>query len=175
MLVQVKAASSRHVLLFRNNIRCYLPRWSFSQKCGTPAVRLTMRQSHRLYETHSKFTPMAMCAYLFWFVFPCLEMGSCWFYQQHDPGEDQWGYEHASERWSPVHTVTTIVSDHRLIHRDEDWRLMLFSWWVWSRSFLVTLRTATALPMLTRRRTSERIFKVRVSPIMCAPLLENGL
>ncbi|KAL9710544.1 Ubiquitin-conjugating enzyme E2 15 [Leucoagaricus gongylophorus] len=27
----------------------------------------------------------------------------------HDPGEDQWGYEHASERWSPVHTVTTIL------------------------------------------------------------------
>lgn len=42
------------------------------------------------------------------------------FCQQHDPGEDQWGYEHASERWSPVHTVTTIVSDHRLKCGDED-------------------------------------------------------
>ncbi|KXN92693.1 Ubiquitin-conjugating enzyme E2 G1 [Leucoagaricus sp. SymC.cos] len=27
----------------------------------------------------------------------------------HDPGEDQWGYEDASERWSPVQTVTTIL------------------------------------------------------------------
>ncbi|KAF5345802.1 hypothetical protein D9756_010882 [Leucocoprinus leucothites] len=27
----------------------------------------------------------------------------------HDPGEDQWGYEHASERWTPVHTVTSII------------------------------------------------------------------
>lgn len=42
------------------------------------------------------------------------------FCQQHDPGEDQWGYEHASERWSPVHTVTTIVSDHQVKHGDQD-------------------------------------------------------
>ncbi|KAJ3572782.1 hypothetical protein NP233_g2852 [Leucocoprinus birnbaumii] len=27
----------------------------------------------------------------------------------HDPGDDQWGYEDASERWSPVHTVTSII------------------------------------------------------------------
>ncbi|KAG9014915.1 Ubiquitin-conjugating enzyme E2 15 [Tulasnella sp. 427] len=27
----------------------------------------------------------------------------------HPPGEDQWGYEQASERWSPVHTVETIL------------------------------------------------------------------
>jgi len=27
----------------------------------------------------------------------------------HAPGEDQWGYEQASERWLPVHTVETIL------------------------------------------------------------------
>ena len=27
----------------------------------------------------------------------------------HDPGDDQWGYEKASERWLPVHTVTSII------------------------------------------------------------------
>jgi len=27
----------------------------------------------------------------------------------HDPGEDKYGYEHASERWLPVHTVETIM------------------------------------------------------------------
>eukprot|EP00020_Sapocribrum_chincoteaguense_P002858 CAMPEP_0170753372 /NCGR_PEP_ID=MMETSP0437-20130122/12459_1 /TAXON_ID=0 /ORGANISM="Sexangularia sp." /LENGTH=167 /DNA_ID=CAMNT_0011092489 /DNA_START=46 /DNA_END=549 /DNA_ORIENTATION=+ len=27
----------------------------------------------------------------------------------HAPGEDQFGYEQASERWSPVHTVTSII------------------------------------------------------------------
>ncbi|KAJ3185468.1 ubiquitin-conjugating enzyme E2 G1 [Geranomyces variabilis] len=27
----------------------------------------------------------------------------------HEPGEDQWGYESAAERWLPVHTVETIV------------------------------------------------------------------
>lgn len=27
----------------------------------------------------------------------------------HSPGEDQYGYERASERWSPVHTVETIL------------------------------------------------------------------
>ncbi|KAG8935199.1 Ubiquitin-conjugating enzyme E2 15 [Tulasnella sp. UAMH 9824] len=27
----------------------------------------------------------------------------------HPPGEDQWGYEQASERWLPVHTVETIL------------------------------------------------------------------
>ncbi|KAG8913271.1 Ubiquitin-conjugating enzyme E2 15 [Tulasnella sp. 408] len=28
----------------------------------------------------------------------------------HPPGEDQWGYEQASERWLPVHTVETITT-----------------------------------------------------------------
>lgn len=27
----------------------------------------------------------------------------------HEPGEDKYGYEHASERWLPVHTVETIL------------------------------------------------------------------
>jgi len=28
----------------------------------------------------------------------------------HEPGEDQYGYEDAGERWLPVHTVESIVS-----------------------------------------------------------------
>ena len=27
----------------------------------------------------------------------------------HEPGEDKYGYESAAERWSPVHTVETIL------------------------------------------------------------------
>merc|ERR1719440_1124220 len=27
----------------------------------------------------------------------------------HAPGEDQWGYESASERWLPIHTVESIL------------------------------------------------------------------
>jgi ubiquitin-protein ligase len=27
----------------------------------------------------------------------------------HPPGEDKWGYEKASERWTPVHTVESIL------------------------------------------------------------------
>lgn len=27
----------------------------------------------------------------------------------HPPGEDEWGYENASERWLPIHTVETIL------------------------------------------------------------------
>lgn len=27
----------------------------------------------------------------------------------HEPGEDKYGYENANERWSPVHTVETIM------------------------------------------------------------------
>jgi ubiquitin-conjugating enzyme E2 G1 len=30
---------------------------------------------------------------------------------QHAPGDDQYGYEDAGERWLPVHTVETIVYD----------------------------------------------------------------
>jgi hypothetical protein len=29
---------------------------------------------------------------------------------QHAPGDDQYGYEDAGERWMPVHTVESIVS-----------------------------------------------------------------
>ncbi|ODO00520.1 ubiquitin-conjugating enzyme E2 G1 [Cryptococcus wingfieldii CBS 7118] len=27
----------------------------------------------------------------------------------HAPGEDEWGYEHASERWLPVHTIESVL------------------------------------------------------------------
>jgi len=27
----------------------------------------------------------------------------------HPPGNDEWGYEHANERWNPVHTVESIL------------------------------------------------------------------
>lgn len=30
--------------------------------------------------------------------------------RQHAPGQDEWGYEDAGERWLPVHTVESIVS-----------------------------------------------------------------
>ena len=30
---------------------------------------------------------------------------------QHAPGDDEWGYEDAGERWLPVHTVETVVSN----------------------------------------------------------------
>lgn len=30
--------------------------------------------------------------------------------EQHAPGEDQYGYEDAGERWMPVHSVESIVS-----------------------------------------------------------------
>ena len=29
---------------------------------------------------------------------------------QHKPGDDEWGYEDAGERWLPVHTVESVVS-----------------------------------------------------------------
>lgn len=29
---------------------------------------------------------------------------------KHAPGEDEWGYEEAGERWLPVHTVESVVS-----------------------------------------------------------------
>ena len=30
-------------------------------------------------------------------------------YGQHAPGDDEWGYEDAGERWLPVHTVESVV------------------------------------------------------------------
>ena len=27
----------------------------------------------------------------------------------HAPGDDEWGYEKASERWLPIHTVSSII------------------------------------------------------------------
>lgn len=38
----------------------------------------------------------------------CLTLFLC---HQHPPGEDQYGFEDAGERWLPVHTVTSIVSN----------------------------------------------------------------
>ena len=29
---------------------------------------------------------------------------------QHQPGDDEWGYEDAGERWLPVHSVESVVS-----------------------------------------------------------------
>lgn len=30
--------------------------------------------------------------------------------KKHAPGDDEWGYEDAGERWLPVHSVETVVS-----------------------------------------------------------------
>ena len=53
---------------------------------------------------------MEKCASLSWYaVFcPVFRLYQYSFFQ-HAPGEDQWGYEDASERWLPIHTVETIV------------------------------------------------------------------
>jgi len=58
-----------------------------------------------------------------WFVLPVREMrcfnclypvlvypdGKVCISILHPPGEDEFGYEKASERWSPIHTVETIL------------------------------------------------------------------
>lgn len=42
---------------------------------------------------------------------------------QHAPGDDQYGYEDAGERWMPVHTVESIVTIS--IHGQNIGRLIL--------------------------------------------------
>ena len=58
----------------------------------------------------SQSTKLEKCASLSWYaVFrPVFRLYQYLFFQ-HAPGEDQWGYEDASERWLPIHTVETIV------------------------------------------------------------------
>lgn len=56
----------------------------------------------------------------------------------HEPGDDKWGYEKASERWLPVHTVETILisvismladpNDESPANVDAAVRLFLFSY-----------------------------------------------
>lgn len=47
--------------------------------------------------------------YRFWYVDTRLYS---WLMSQHKPGDDEWGYEDAGERWLPVHTVESVVSGH---------------------------------------------------------------
>lgn len=42
---------------------------------------------------------------------------SC-FSSQHQPGEDEWGFEDAGERWLPVHTVESVVRPSLLFAAD---------------------------------------------------------
>lgn len=41
---------------------------------------------------------------------PRIRRGGQQLKRQHAPGEDEWGYEDAGERWLPVHSVETVVS-----------------------------------------------------------------
>ena len=56
---------------------------------------------------------MARCAYRFWwarilyYISNVISITSRRI--QHAPGDDQYGYEDAGERWMPVHTVESIV------------------------------------------------------------------
>lgn len=65
---------------------------------------------------------MGKFAYLFWYVNSFVMQGDLYRDPsfQHAPGEDQWGYEDASERWLPIHTVETIVR-HCLSFRLSGW------------------------------------------------------
>lgn len=53
----------------------------------------------------------------------------------HEPGDDKWGYEKASERWLPVHTVETILISVISMLADPndespgEWDKMLRGWW----------------------------------------------
>ena len=56
---------------------------------------------------------MARCAYQFWWVrilfYFSNNLSITSRRTQHAPGDDQYGYEDAGERWMPVHTVESIV------------------------------------------------------------------
>ena len=43
------------------------------------------------------------------YLFPVEKNGDVCISILHEPGDDKWGYEKASERWLPVHTVETIL------------------------------------------------------------------
>ena len=47
--------------------------------------------------------------YLWLWSFPVEKNGDVCISILHEPGDDKWGYEKASERWLPVHTVETIL------------------------------------------------------------------
>lgn len=44
-----------------------------------------------------------------YFMFAVEKNGNVCISILHEPGDDKWGYEKASERWLPVHTVETIL------------------------------------------------------------------
>ena len=56
---------------------------------------------------------MARCAYQFWWAHNLFYISNDLSITspptQHAPGDDQYGYEDAGERWVPVHTVESIV------------------------------------------------------------------
>lgn len=56
---------------------------------------------------------MSNCRFLFLFFsllsFKVDKNGSVCISILHEPGDDKYGYEKASERWLPVHTVETIL------------------------------------------------------------------
>lgn len=104
---------------------------------------------------------MARCVFRFWWV-PSSRRSThdrrsfC----QHAPGEDQYGYEDAGERWLPVHTVETIVRPvadvyiPHLICDCNDSSSVSF------RSSRRTPRTPIALPTWMQPRRSELILLV---------------
>lgn len=92
------ALSFQHISTSRKSIHCGLREWSLWRKCG---IRILIRMEM---VSHGCFIITSWDIFMnhFLFVLVCISI-------LHEPGDDKWGYEKASERWLPVHTVETII------------------------------------------------------------------
>ena len=66
-----------------------------------------------IFNLSTQSIPMVSYVYQYWYAPTMIAQGlirSTYVTPQHAPGDDQYGYEDAGERWMPVHTVETIVS-----------------------------------------------------------------
>ena len=81
---------------------------------------------------------------------------------QHAPGEDEWGYEDAGERWLPVHTVESVVSGVRspLITLSGFGAPLMLSSYLSFPSSRPTSPTSAPQQTSTLRKRSERISHV---------------
>lgn len=100
-----RVAFSKLTWLFQRSTLLNRRKWSSLLKYGTQTVR---KVYFGIAKTTSKYFFNKCGKEIVCCLVDC-KSGDVCISILHDPGEDKWGYERPEERWTPVHTVETII------------------------------------------------------------------
>ncbi|KAH0952811.1 hypothetical protein HN011_000411 [Eciton burchellii] len=94
----------------------------------------------------------------------------------HEPGDDKWGYEKASERWLPVHTVETILISviSMLADPNDESPANVDAAKEWRESYTEFKRKVARCVRKSQEECLEAVSTVRKKPMLSLKLTDNS-